>query len=303
MTQKKAESTIVYQDERFTLGQANGTPFLTADGKTYTLSCHPYEPCLYITDADGRMTVVRSAFDPYFVIGAVSRGQCFTSVTGRRYDAQAFCTAVAYAAGKGTITIDEAEKIFPDPPRENPVNKAEKAELPLPPAQPPEGCAVVTDDPFFAAAADYPDSAVEWCLVRDSLPHRGISSHRRALSAMCCALLYDPEEDGWRCDADKAQPTPITADELFTRDSRTDRLTYRRAFLAPPCGAVYRDGDFERINAALFPDGTGELEIFEWTTDWSDYFDDGHEWWGALCLTVYDKALDRYVVLTASATD
>ena len=34
-----------------------------------------------------------------------------------------------------------------------------------------------------------------------------------------------------------------------------------------------------------------------------EYFDEGHEWWGALCLTVYDKTLDRFVVIMASATD
>lgn len=57
------------------------------------------------------------------------------------------------------------------------------------------------------------------------------------------------------------------------------------------------------MNAALFPNGTDQLEVYEWTTDWSDYFDEGHEWWGTLCLTVYDKSLDRFVVIMASATD
>ena len=61
--------------------------------------------------------------------------------------------------------------------------------------------------------------------------------------------------------------------------------------------------DFDRVNAALFPNGTNELEVYEWTTDWSDYFDEGHEWWGALCFTVYDKTLDRFAVIMASATD
>ena len=63
------------------------------------------------------------------------------------------------------------------------------------------------------------------------------------------------------------------------------------------------DSDFDRVNAALFPNGTDGLEIYEWTTDWSEFFDDGHEWWGALCFTVYDKTLDRFAVIMASATD
>ncbi|MBP5293222.1 MAG: hypothetical protein J6023_03735 [Clostridia bacterium] len=57
------------------------------------------------------------------------------------------------------------------------------------------------------------------------------------------------------------------------------------------------------MNRALFPKGTSGLEVYEWTTDWSDYFDDGHEWWGAVCYTVYDKLLERFVVIMASATD
>ena len=45
------------------------------------------------------------------------------------------------------------------------------------------------------------------------------------------------------------------------------------------------------------------LEIYEWTTDWSDYFDAGHEWYGACCWSVYDRSMDRYVVMLVSATD
>ena len=45
------------------------------------------------------------------------------------------------------------------------------------------------------------------------------------------------------------------------------------------------------------------LEIYEWTTDWSDYFDAGHEWYGACCWSVYDRSMNRYVVMLVSATD
>ena len=92
----------------------------------------------------------------------------------------------------------------------------------------------------------------------------------------------------------KALFAPVNADEW---------LNYRKAFLRPPHGNVYTDDDFERVNAALFPGGADALEAYRWTTDWSDYFDEGHEWWGALCLTVYDKTLDRFVVILASASD
>ncbi len=44
-------------------------------------------------------------------------------------------------------------------------------------------------------------------------------------------------------------------------------------------------------------------DLYEWTTDWSDFFDDGHEWYGACCWSVYDKTMNRYVVMLVSATD
>ena len=68
-------------------------------------------------------------------------------------------------------------------------------------------------------------------------------------------------------------------------------------------GDGFTDRDFALVNAALFPNGADELEIYEWDTDWSDYFNDGREWWGTLCLTVYDGTLRRFAVITASATD
>ena len=81
------------------------------------------------------------------------------------------------------------------------------------------------------------------------------------------------------------------------------RISYGQAFLLPPSGCEYTGKDFRNVNAALFPNGTDVLEAYEWTTGWSEYFDEGHEWWGTLCLTVYDNSLDRFAVIMASATD
>ena len=82
-----------------------------------------------------------------------------------------------------------------------------------------------------------------------------------------------------------------------------EQIPYWYAFLEPPQWSDYTPDDFRRVNGALFPEGVDALEVFEWTTDWSNHFDAGHEWWGAACWSVYDKHLDRFVVLFASATD
>ncbi|MBQ3859774.1 MAG: hypothetical protein II779_04540, partial [Clostridia bacterium] len=87
------------------------------------------------------------------------------------------------------------------------------------------------------------------------------------------------------------------------------------AFLEPPHGTGpvieggrivrkrYGPEDFAAVNEALFPRGIDRLTAYEWTTDWNGYFDDGREWWGTGCFSVYDPDLDRYAVILASATD
>lgn len=119
--------------------------------------------------------------------------------------------------------------------------------------------------------------------------------------------LYElGSEDGetmWRYDAGKANGVRIPAETLFAPAERDGKLNYRKAFLYPPYENGYTDADFERLTASLFPNGKDKLEVYEWTTDWSEYFDEGHEWWGTLCYTVYDRSLDRFAVIMASATD
>lgn len=78
---------------------------------------------------------------------------------------------------------------------------------------------------------------------------------------------------------------------------------YWYAFLETPHTSGYGPEDFQKINNALFPEGTDELEVYEWTTDWSNYFDDGREWWETACWSVYDRKMNRYVVIMASTTD
>ena len=74
-------------------------------------------------------------------------------------------------------------------------------------------------------------------------------------------------------------------------------------FLNPPYGCNYSIKDFKYINDILFPKGYNKLEIFEWSSDWSNYFNDGLEWWGAKCISIYDNNMNRFVVIGASATD
>lgn len=153
------------------------------------------------------------------------------------------------------------------------------------------------EDTVYTLPEEYPDPAVEYCVVKDE-HYRGYESHRKALKTAYLRLCGDRKGD-----PDRAAGKSITAEELFSSDYKTDKLNYRKAFLYPPHGNSCTGRDFARVNAALFPNGTDALTVYEWDTDWSEYFDEGREWWGTLCLTVYDGSLDRFVVFFASATD
>ncbi len=152
-------------------------------------------------------------------------------------------------------------------------------------------------DPFYALLVDYPGVVLDYYLVNDN-EYCGFESHRKALK-----IAFD--RFGGECEGnpDLAEGKIISTEELFSKESSDGKLNYRRAFLFPPHGSGCTQKDFDKVNAALFPKGTGGLEVYEWTTGWSDYFDDGREWWGTLCLTVYDRSMNRFAVITASATD
>ena len=80
-------------------------------------------------------------------------------------------------------------------------------------------------------------------------------------------------------------------------------VPYWYALMEPVHGRRNKPEDFNKVNETLFPKGTDLLDIYEWTTDWSDLFDAGHEWYGACCWSIYDSSMRRYVVMLLSATD
>ena len=296
------KAVVVYRDGSYTLGQQGDLPYLIVNGERLTLTCHPYEPCLYITDKSSGKTAVHNAFDPFDVLDAFSRGETITSITGREYDARDFCRMVEYAAGMGDIGINDAEVVFGTNKKREETAKKNKEKHSDEPFH-PETTRVIYDDPAYDVINEYPDRAVEYCLVKNEHIARGRNAHWYALVWASRVLFFDGEKQLYGYDCGGAEGKQITADALFAAANEKRGTNYRGAFLYPPHGGWLGNTDFDGVNAALFPNGTDGLEVFEWTTDWSEYFDDGHEWWGALCFTVYDKTLDRFAVIMASATD
>ena len=191
------------------------------------------------------------------------------------------------------------------------------------------------DEYYFVGEVDYH-------LLKSDKPYEGMQSHREALVVVFDRLAENSIEDlkgiRERCgddladklspltyDIDKAKPTPLDPNDFFycpdivkidyygnvdydaewelNDENCGTTVPYWYAVMEPVHGRRNKPEDFKKVNEALFPNGTDALDIYEWTTDWSDFFDAGHEWYGACCWSIYDKSMNRYVVMLVSATD
>lgn len=185
------------------------------------------------------------------------------------------------------------------------------------------------NDPFYEVIKNYDRCVIDYCLVEDDAPYQGLKSHRDALEF---AILREMPFS-WEYDIDAAKAEAVDTQQFLQfptmpwKDNRFGTtllhadfegggvIPYWYAFLEPPHGTgpvivngetirnEYGAEDFEIVNHNLFPLGTEQLEVLAWTTDWSNYFDAGHEWWGASCWSIYDGLMKRFVVIMASSTD
>lgn len=90
--------------------------------------------------------------------------------------------------------------------------------------------------------------------------------------------------------------------EEFRLAQITRKISYSFAFLDPPYPTGYTEKDFEKLNHLLFP-YQNELEIYRWNDDFSNYFDEGKDWWGTGLWSVYDRIMNRFVIIGASLSD
>ena len=87
-----------------------------------------------------------------------------------------------------------------------------------------------------------------------------------------------------------------------------EKIGFVYAFLEPPysfmCGkTIFEKGNFFLDFCRLLFTDISQIEVYMWSTDSSNYFDAGKEWWGAFFWTVYNPYWDRYIGIIASETD
>ena len=120
----------------------------------------------------------------------------------------------------------------------------------------------------------------------------------------CILRGRDPYLNQWFVvgDAQSKESTVKFGESMFPPDHG-----YVYAFAEPPYNmqlpAEQVDALFHEMADAFFGGLGPDLRIYAWSTDWSAYFEDGKEWWGAFLWTVYRPGDHHLTVILGSATD
>ena len=86
------------------------------------------------------------------------------------------------------------------------------------------------------------------------------------------------------------------------------KIGFVYAFLDPPhsfmCGkTIFEKGNFFLDFCRLLFTDISQIEVYKWSTDSSNYFDKGKEWWGSFFWTVYNPYQNWYIGILAATTD
>lgn len=111
-------------------------------------------------------------------------------------------------------------------------------------------------------------------------------------------------------DLAQARPQPLTSDAIRELASEDGLLC--RNFRDPPYGTQLQVADFREWLQILRLYPEEGMQVLDWVGNadtepqrsaWSSYFDDGKEWWGIWCLTLYNPRRRTLSALATSATD
>ncbi len=188
----------------------------------------------------------------------------------------------------------------------------------------------------FVVFSPAPGAPVDETLHRQALAGMGCflaasrENRQAAQTGHYLPEVYDPQADSdWQ--VHKASATALSPAQrrnlTLSEDYANDLLALYAPFSNPPYGTRFKDGEAQSratfqewldvlglqdrddvvvldwVNGYTFNwIGTTESPLPEWEP-WSEYFEDGLEWWGIWCLTVWNPERNTLSVLVASATD
>ena len=122
------------------------------------------------------------------------------------------------------------------------------------------------------------------------------------------------QESVWRFEVDSSKLSTLSGRRIskveFFGDGIRERWAgsgFAYAFTDTPYGLWIKapevDRLFEDVCSTVLGSVTDDTIIFEWPTDWSSFFDAGHEWWGSFLWSLGQPAAGRIIVIAASTTD
>lgn len=182
---------------------------------------------------------------------------------------------------------------------------------------------LLEDKIYTTLAQKYDELLLDYVLLSFDEDYCGTESHKKAVIEAISILntrervgnsLLHPQffvdEEKMRCINYSTEDffcdnnsSWITSENIRVRQTPS-HMTYWQAFSDPPYGVPYTKEDFHKINHSLFPvPFRSDLEIYSWYDDFSNYFEDGKEWWGTAFWSIYDKWMKRFVIIGASLTD
>ncbi len=299
---------ILYQSENcFLIDNCNELIFNY--NNMYYLESNPYEPCLYIKLDNKIVVIIHNSFTTFEIIDVAKNNSKINAITGKEYDIKEICELLICAINSNVYDTDISylEKQLPHEIleiRKNDIAIEHDAKL----DESSNNIRELTEDVFYKEIKKYNECVLDYCIIKMDMDYNNEESHKKAVifaMSKWAKILKDTCNIDITVNKEKMKANRINTKSFFeiSTENKEKSNQYWYLFLNPPHGCNYNIKDFEHINSILFPKGYNELEIFEWSTDWSNYFDDGLEWWGAKCISIYDKNMNRFVVIGASATD
>ena len=299
---------ILFKTDKITLLNNNGL-FFIENSNTYNITSQPNEPCLYVELDNKIIRIIHNSFTVAEIIDAAKAKNKIMAVSGVEYDIKGICELLSCAINSNIYDTDIAylEKKMAKEKQTmkitNTIEKQIKNESSF-------SCTCnikeLTDDVFYKEYKKYDECVLDYCIIKIYSKYNQEKSHKEAvifaMEKWKKLLKYEYDLEIYY-NTDKMKANKIEVKDFFEIASKDYNKNYLSLFLNPPHGTHYTIDDFTCLNNILFPNGYDNLEIYNWSTDWSNYFDEGLEWWGAKCVSIYDKRLDRFVVIGASATD
>lgn len=150
---------------------------------------------------------------------------------------------------------------------------------------------------------------------RDALRVLFEDVHARAQEWHCKLVEQHPQYAAYQpldIRPDLTQARPQALDIARIEELARDDGPLYRALIDPPHGSTLQVADFREWREALRLHADEGMQVLDWVgnadhepqrSTWSRYFDDGKEWWGIWCLTLYNPRRRTLSALAASATD